>query len=323
MELAQVLVNSGAKFRKEIIAMPVAALLEKALKHMTLRTGVAGDETVGGVASDAEARPYKTEKGARDTGRIIGRTLTTYLGDVLEEFDPYLLFSTVYGEQFDDKTKRTEAEIVRDLSLAMSKKVAKKLGAALFKAVRNANGTTTLDLFNGFDTIAAAEITAGNIASTNGNYYEVPVITAANVGDVLKSIYDNASEELQESDDLKMYIPKSVKKLYDEWYLAHFGSVGYNKEYGRKILHGTEDDGGCELVALSGMKNSAYIYLSTKGNMLVGCDQKSNKEKVLIRVPDNPKVVQFFMCFFWGVQFEFIEPEFLMVAKPTANPSNS
>ena len=318
MELAEILSNSSAKFRKEIIAMPVAALLDKALKHMTLRTGIAGDETVGGVASDAEARPYKTDKNARDTGRIVARTLTTYLGDVLEEFDPYLLFKTVYGEQFDDKTKRTDAEIVRDLSLAMSKKVAKKLGAALFKAIRNADGTTTMDLFNGFDTIAAAEIAAGNISAAKGNYMDLPAITAANVGDVLKEFYDGASEELQEADGLKMYIPKSVKKLYDEWYLAHFGSVGYNKEYGRKILHGTEDDGGCELVALSGMKNGQFIYLSIKDNMLVGCDQKSNKEKVLIRVPDNPKVVQFFMCFFWGVQFEFIEPEFLMVGKPAA-----
>ena len=46
MELSEILVNSGAKFRKEIIAMPVVAL-EKTLKHMTVRRGVRGDETVG------------------------------------------------------------------------------------------------------------------------------------------------------------------------------------------------------------------------------------------------------------------------------------
>ena len=45
MNLEQVLVNSGAKFRKEILAMPVVAL-EKTLKHMTIRKGVRGDETV-------------------------------------------------------------------------------------------------------------------------------------------------------------------------------------------------------------------------------------------------------------------------------------
>ncbi len=315
MDLSTVLVNSSARYRKEVLAMPVVALLDKALKHMTLRRGVAGDETVGRVGSDAELRPYKTEKGATDKSRIIARTLTTYLGDVIEEFDPYQLFTTVYGEQFSDKTKRTEAEIVQALCLQMGKSVAKKLGAALFNAQRNPAGTTTATLFNGFNTIAAAEITAGNIAAAKGNYIEVDTITAANVGDVLKAIYDGASEELQEADNLKMFLPKSIKKLYDDWCLAHFGAVVYNTTYVKNRLHGT-DENPCELVALSGMKNSPYIYLSTKENMLVGCDQSGNpKEKFLVRVPDNPKVVQFFACMFWGVQFEQIEQEFLLVAK--------
>lgn len=316
MELSALLVNSSAKFRKEILAMPVAALLTTALAHMTLRRGVAGDETVGAVGSGAEARPYKTDKGAKDTSKIKARKLTTYLGDVLEEFDPYILYTTVYGEPASDKTKRTEMEIVRDLSMAMGKSVAKKLGAALFRAVRDDDGTNTLALFNGFDTIAAAEITAGNISALKGNYMDVAAINASNVGDVLKSIFDGASEELQEADNLKMFVPKAYKLLYDDWFLAHFGAVNYNSAYGRKYLHGTDDK--CEIVALSGQKQSPYIYLTTKANMLVGCDQESNKEKVLVRVPDNPKVVQFFMCFFWGVQFEMIEPEFLMVAKPAS-----
>ena len=315
MDLSTALVNSSARYRKEVLAMPVVALLDKALKHMTLRRGVAGDETVGRVGSDAELRPYKTEKGATDKSRIIARTLTTYLGDVIEEFDPYQLFTTVYGEQFSDKTKRTEAEIVQALCLQMGKSVAKKLGAALFNAQRNPAGTTTATLFNGFNTIAAAEIAAGNIAAAKGNYIEVDTITAANVGDVLKAIYDGASEELQEADNLKMFLPKSIKKLYDDWCLAHFGAVVYNTTYAKNRLHGT-DENPCELVALSGMKNSPYIYLSTKENMLVGCDQSGNpKEKFLVRVPDNPKVVKFFACMFWGVQFEQIEQEFLLVAK--------
>jgi hypothetical protein len=104
-------------------------------------------------------------------------------------------------------------------------------------------------------------------------------ITAANVGDVLKSIFDGASEELQEADNLKMFVPKAVKLLYDEWFLAHFGAVNYNSSYGRKWLHGTDDH--CEIVALSGQKNSPYIYLTTKNNMLVGCDQESNKSASL------------------------------------------
>jgi len=320
MELAQALVNSSAKYRREVLAMPVVALLDKALKHMTLRRGVAGDETVGYVGNDAELRPYKTEKGATDRSKVLARTLTTYLGDVVEEFDPYQLFTTVYGEQFSDKTVRTEAEIVQALCLQMGKSIAKKLGAALFKASRNPSGTTTMTLFNGFETIAAAEITAGNIAAANGNYMEIETITSSNVGDVLKSIHDAASEELQEADNLKMFVPKTVKKLYNDWCLAHFGAVVYNNTYDKNRLHGTEEN-PCEIVALSGMKDSKYIFLSTKDNMLVGCDQSGNpKERVRIRECDNPKTVQFFACMFWGVQFEMIDQEFLMVAKQVAAP---
>ena len=318
MNLSEILANSSHKFRREALAMPVAALLNGALAHMTLRKGIAGKETVSAVGSGAEVRPYKTEKGANDTSKIIARTLETYLGDVLEEFDPYQLFTTVYGEQFSDKTERTEAEIVRDLVVAMAKSVAKKLGLHLFDADRNASGTTTADLFDGFGTIAADEITAGNISALKGNYMTTAAITSANVGDVLKGIYDNACDELQEADNLKMFVPRAVKNLYDEWFLAHFGAVSYNAAYGRKTLHGTDDK--CEIVALSGLKNSPYIYLTTKENMLVGCDQldASGREEVKVRVPDNPKVVQFFMCFFWGVQFQMIEKEWLLVAAPAS-----
>ena len=314
MELANALVNSSAKFRKEVLFMPIAALMDKALAHMTLSQGVRGDETVGGADSDAELRPYKSEKGATDTTKIIARTLTTFLGDVVEEFDPYLLFTTVYGEQFSDLTERKEADIVKTLSMAQAKKISKKLAKAIFSGVRNPQGTTTADLFNGFDTIAATEITAGNISAAKGNYIEVDTITELNAGDVLKAIYDAASEELEEADGLRLFVPKSVKKKYEKWCLAEFGSAVYNTTYNKNYLHGT-DENPVQIVGMTGLAGSNYIYLTSKKNMLVGCDQRSSQEKVKIRECDNPKLLQFFMCLFFGVQFEMIEPEFLLVAK--------
>ena len=315
MNLESVLVNSGAKFRKEILAMPVVAL-EKTLKHMTIRKGVRGDETVGGYASGAELRPYKSDgKGATDTGAFFGRTLTTYLGDVVEEFDPYQLFSTVYGESFSSLTERKEADVVKDMALAMAKHVSAKLGKVLFSAVRNASGTTTAALFNGFDTIAAAEVTAGNMSAAIGNYGEFNAITAANAGDVLKAIYSSASDELKESDNLKMYVSQAILDKYEEWCLATLGSVVYNQTYAQNVLHFNRN---IEIVPMVGLKNSAYVYFSTKDNMLVGMDQQSDAEKAKIRECDNPKALQFFMCLYWGVQFQSIKPEFLFVAKLSA-----
>ena len=295
--------------------MPVVAL-EKTLKHMTIRKGVRGDETVGGYASGAELRPYKSDgKGATDTGAFFGRTLTTYLGDVVEEFDPYQLFSTVYGESFSSLTERKEADVVKDMALAMAKHVSAKLGKVLFSAVRNASGTTTAALFNGFDTIAAAEVTAGNMSAAIGNYGEFNAITAANAGDVLKAIYSSASDELKESDNLKMYVSQAILDKYEEWCLATLGSVVYNQTYAQNVLHFNRN---IEIVPMVGLKNSAYVYFSTKDNMLVGMDQQSDAEKAKIRECDNPKALQFFMCLYWGVQFQSIKPEFLFVAKLSA-----
>ena len=129
--------------------------------------------------------------------------------------------------------------------------------------------------------------------------------------------YESASEELQEAEELRMYLPKTIKSMYEKWCLAEFGAVVYNTTYNKNILHGT-DENPCQLVALAGMKGSNYIYLSTKPNMLVGCDQKSSMEKVKIRECDNPKALQFFMCMYFGVNFESVAPEHLMVAKQAA-----
>jgi hypothetical protein len=317
MQLENVLVNSGAKFRKEILAMPVVAL-EKSLAHMTIRKGIRGDETVGGYDSGAELRPYVSSKSATDTGSFYGRTLTTYLGDVVEEFDPYQLFSTVYGEKFSSLTDRKEADIVKDMSLAMARKVSSKIGKVLFSAKRNAEGKTTADLFNGFSTIAAKEIEDKTVTEAIGNLKIYKTITAANAGDQLKAIYAAADDALKESENLKMFIPQSVLDLYEEWCLSTLGAVSYNQTYAKHRLHCAEN---VELVPLIGLKGSEYIYLSTKENMLVGCDQVSDAERVKIRECDNPKALQFFMCLYWGVQFESIKPEALLVARTTAAPA--
>lgn len=317
MRLDAILVNSGAKYRKEILAMPVVAL-EKTLNHMNVRKGIRGEETVGGYDNDAEIRPYRSSKDATDKGTFFGRTLTTYLGDIVEEFDPYRLFATVYGESFTSLTERKEADIVKDMALTLARKASSKLGKSLFKAVRNPSGNTTMDLFNGFNTIAADEISKGNITLAKGNLYVYSSITSANAGDVLKAIYSAASDELRDQENLRMYMPKGVLDKYEEWCLSTLGSVVYNQTYAQSRLH---CDRNVELVPLIGLKNSEYIYISTKNNMLVGMDQMSDAEQAKIRECDNPKALQFFMCMYWGVQFEYILPEFLLVARTTAAPT--
>lgn len=314
LNIKQALIGSGHKFRREILMMPIVQL-EDSLAHMTIRYGIRGKETVGALGSGAQFRPYQTAKNAGNTTAIDSRTLETFLGDVLEEFDPYQLYDTIYGEPISKK--RTDLEIVKAMAVAMSMSCSENMGYALFKAARDASGTTTMDLFNGFATIAASEVTAGNISASNGNYYNAETITEANVGDVLLAIYQNSSPVLKKKQQLKMFIPTYIKELYDKWCLAEMGSVVYNNKYEKSYLHGTNNR--VELVDLVGMEESSYIFLTTKKNMLVGVDQTSDKERVEINKCDNPKVVQFFMTMYFGVQFESIDKKTFMCAGFTYN----
>lgn len=311
LDVKAALIGSGHKYRKEILLMPVMALSETTT-HMTMRYGIRGKESVGFASSGAKLRPYKSVKGETNTASIDLRTLETFLGDVVEEFDPWTLYDTIYSEPLSKK--RTELEVVKTLAVEMAKQATEDLPRALFCGVRDADGDDTFDLFDGFDTIAAAEVTAGKMSVAIGNLFLAGEITAANVGDQLKAFHKSAHVILKNKAS-KLFIPVEVKELYDEWFLAAFGPVTYNSQFEQSYLHGTNKK--CELVPLPGMVDSKYMFLTVKNNMLVGCDQESDKERVEINKCDNPKAVQFFMTAFYGVQFESIHPKIFKAASFT------
>lgn len=308
LDIKGALIDSGHKFRKDILLMPVVGLGETRT-HMTTRFDVRGKETVGEARSGARIRPYRTAKDATNTTSISPRTLETMLGDVVEEFDPVALYKTAYSENVGKE--RTKLDFVRAIAVEMARQATSELPNAIFTGVRNAAGNGTMDLFDGFDTITKAEKVAGNISVAKGNLVELGGITLANVGDKLKEA-DKACHSVLKKAARKMFVPVAVKELYDEWYLANFGPVAYNTKDQQSVLHMT--NGLCEIVALPGMEDSTHIFISTKKNMLIGVDQTSDEEKVEINKCDNPKVVQFFMTLFFGVQFESISPEVLMTA---------
>lgn len=50
--------------------------------------------------------------------------------------------------------------------------------ASIFTAKRNDAGKTTAELYNGFKTIADAEVLAGNLATSKGNLFKTTTMTA-------------------------------------------------------------------------------------------------------------------------------------------------
>lgn len=308
------LLASGHKYRKELLLAPILKVDDLYGQFITRRFDVRGDETVGALTNGAQIKPFTGAYSPTDSTDIDFRTLTTYLGDLTEEFMPTPLSKTIYGNSLDKDIK--DFDIVKAVTLAVAGNVGDSLANCLFSATRNASGSTTSTLFDGFYTILSKEITAGAISADNKNMVTVDLITEDNVLDVLKGIYQSASIKLRKRTDLLMYVPVSVLDMYDAAYLQEVGSVVYNDKYNQRYLIGSNDR--CTLVPVYEEVDNAPIFITTQSNMLVGCDQSSQEEKVEVRRVNNPHVVQFFMMLYFGCQFQQITSDILMVGVLTA-----
>lgn len=320
INIHQLLINGGINYRKELLTMPVA-MLDEVLPFASIRTGIQGKIIGGTLSTNAELRPYKTDKNAQtDATTITPYEWETFLGDVVKEFDPNAILGTLYTELTNKKP--TDREITRLVALEMAKKVGESLYNNLFTAVRDASGLTTAALFNGWSTQIAAAVTASTLTSALKNYQDLTAtaITSENVGDVLKLAWRALDPQLKKQ-RVNLMLPVSILEMYDDWYVANHNGIPYNTKFEQNTLEGS--NGRCTFAPLYNMDDQDYMIFSTKENMLIGLDQESDKEDVRIRECDNPKAVQFFMMSYFGVGFDNLDKSFINVAKFTTEEGGS
>jgi len=305
--------KAAQQFRKELLIMAVIGL-DRTLQHMTLRTGIRYKESVGQLDGPVELMPYTgLLDDADDAMDINGRDLETFLGQSVKLFDPNKLLSSLYGSAITKGDALKNVPINQAVLTLMMKKISGSLNKSIFSAVRNSAGKTTATLYNGFDTIAAKEITGGGLSVAKNNLYQfTEAINSNNAVDALKEIYEASSDELQD-ENTKMLVSRAIYNAYNKDYQTTVGAAPYNKEFQKTFLEGSGDT--CELVPLVGKKNAPYIQLTTKGNMLVGVNQMGEEEQIEIRRGNNPFQLQFVTTMFFGTEYETISPEKLMVGK--------
>ena len=303
--------KSAVNYRKDLLVMPVIAA-EATLQHMTPRPGIAGREVLGQLSGGIELGPYDPNR-VDDSGvKIEPRTLETFLGSVVKKFDLNSVAKTVYGSLTTQGEALASTDLAQQVLYYLAMQLGQNLNKHIWDAKRNDAGTTTVDLFDGFDTITAKEISAGGIATGKGNFMQLSTaIDESNATDILMSIYESADDNLQ-GVPTKMFIPFNVYRAYNKDYLASFGNVVYNQQYKKTFLEGT--DNLCELVPLVGKKGSQFIHLSTKSNMVYGYGDGLDSEKIAIE-KHHEFLLSFVATMFFGCQFETISKERLMVAK--------
>lgn len=307
----EALAKSAAKYRREILMMPVFALGEF-LQHVSLRTGIRYSETVGEMSGSMELGPYSETRIDDDDVNIVGRTLYTYFGSVVKKFSPNKVYQSIYGNAITKGEGLKNVDITREVLNFLGKKVGNSLYWNMWNAVRNDNGTRTRDLFNGFDTITSQEITDGNISVAKKNLLTLTEdIDATNAVDVLKTIWRSADPMLKR-EKCKLFVPPSVLDAYNDDYKATTGNIAYNTKFNQTFVEGSENK--CEIVAIDNKAESQFLHLTTKQNMLVGVNQTGEEETVAVE-KHEAFVLQFIMTAFFGCQFESISPERMLAIK--------
>ncbi len=296
---------AAIKYRKQLLMIPIVGL-EESLKYMTGRPGIRYKERVGTASGKAQFAPYKPSRSADFDPKIEYRDLETFFGNVVLDFEPNSAVSTLLGTgatKGDGQMKTPTALLVLALIAAS---LAEGTNDALFSAVRNAAGDTIFDLFNGFDTIAKNEITAGTMSADKNNLIILDdAITDQNAGKVLKQILRTIHPKLRRQKNY-LYCSQDIVDAYCEWYLLTHGATPYNTSYDQLTVEGS--GGKLILCPLSNKADSKFLQLTQKSNMLIGYDQMSDVESVMVK-EYKPFLLTYIATMFFGCQYESVAPE--------------
>ena len=295
--------QAAIKYCSELLMLPIIGC-QDTLQYMTSRPGIRYKERVGTMTGDAQFAPYNPARSTDYNLNLSYREIETFFGSVVAKFEPNSAISTLLGTGATKGDGQMTTPTAKHVLSLIAKNLSEHLNDAIWNGVRNANGTTTKDLFNGFDTITQSEITAGEISASKGNYMKLSEeITSANAVDVAKEILFSLDPRLR-SQDLYIYCSQDFVDKYNEGYLLTHGGIPYNTQYGQQSVEGS--NGKLKFVPLYNKANSKFMHVTTKSNMLVGFDQMGDVENVMVKEYE-PFILTYIATMFFGVQFESLD----------------
>lgn len=314
--------DAAIRFRGDLLKVPMFALREMT-QYMTVRTGIRGSELVGKQEVDAEFAPYKANRKTEVNLDLTLRVLQTYFGSLNADFDPNDAISTLLGHMASQamEGKLASTPTAKDVLGMIAKSASEKLYNAFWNAVRNPSGTKTIDLFDGFDTITAKEITSGDLAEKKGNFIDIADdIDVDNILDVCDLILDTMHPKLR-AQEVPLYCTQSFSDMYNRAYKKASGGIAYNTTFDQQFVEGSNRR--LRLVPLPNKEGSPYLTIATRRTMLVGFDQESDTERVNVK-DYAPDTLTFMMRMFFGEQYETLDPTQILIVKhgkPATKPT--
>lgn len=307
--------EAAVKYRKELLMLPILGSKDT-LQYMTGRPGIRYKERVGMMDYQAQFAPYKPTRVSDNNLTLDFRDLETFFGSVVANFEPNQAIGTLLGTGATKGDGQMQTPTARDVLSLMARSLSYHLNDAIWSGVRKADGDTTRDLFDGFDTITKKEIDAENISAAKENYLKLTEpLTRANACDQIKSILFGLNPHLR-AQRCYAYCSQEIVDLYNESYQLTHGGLNYNDQYEQRSVEGS--GGKLILIPLANKTDSKYIQICPQQNMLYGYDTMSDETSILVK-EYQPFVLSFIATMFFGIQFETLDPRRLKVIELADN----
>lgn len=306
-------IASAVKYQNELKLLPFVAYSELGKQNgFFVKKGVYGTEKVVSIDLEGRMRPYHTG-GPDELGMTFTvNELTTYLGEDYTLFEIAQLIDTLWGLGTIDFKKLSNSEIGKKMIAVKINRNLEAVRKKIWTGVRNSAGTTTTDLFNGFDTIIATDTTAALISSGNGNLSTFDAaITADNAVDKFKAAYRSLPEELKEG-VINMYVNQTLYEHYCDDYESLRGAL-HDKKLGQVVLHGSDDK--CIIKPQSYRASTAPVIFSIPNNLTIGTGGKGEKERVTVKEDNNVKFMQLLHMMFFGTTIQCYDKRVFHVFK--------
>lgn len=306
--------KAAEKWRQQLLLLPMLSCKDS-LRFMTGIPGIRNKEHVGTAKSNAQFGPYKADKNSSSTTEVKYRELETFFGNVCEDFEPNSVVTMLLGQNasFLGEGQKT-APSAKLVIASVLKSLGESLHNVLFTAKRNAEGDTSADLFNGFITIADAEVTAENISEAKGDLLKITTgFSEADALDVAKSIERKAHPVLRATEKF-LYCSPEFADAYNDAYMLTHGGIVYNKKFEQAVVEGSNNK--TTLAPLTCLAGSSKFFLAPKSNMLYGYDSLSDQERIQVD-RFKPFMLTLSAAMFFGVQFYSIDPRMLLMVDVT------
>ena len=304
--------KAAKNWKLPLLQMPLLAI-QDILQYMSGMGNVRYKVALPTIEGHAQFGPYNAFRKDEGDVNVKFRELETYCGSVIKDFEPNAYIQLLIGQMAsalgDGQKNAPSAQAVIG---CVMKSLGYNLRQHLFDAVRNASGTGTADLFDGWMTIINKEITAGEIATGKGNYQVITeTVTKQNAVDIAKEIERGADPYLRRSEKF-LYCSPEFADLYNDCYKLTSGNVPYNKQYEQMYVEGSGNK--TTIIPLDILSGSDKFILTPKANMLYGFDTMSDLTRIQVD-RFSSFILTLSAVMFFGTQIYTLDKRYFKVIK--------